>query len=180
MAPAAERRPALAMLEVITSGPLKGTRFELHSALTNIGRGAHNDIAIKDESVSDSHANIQRRGDGWWIVDQDSTNGTYVGGRRVQGEQRLEGAPDLRFGGIKMTFRTAADRVDEAGGTRAIAAMSPDAARRAAASRTPALAKTPVVMQEEPRKGCAGVVAFILTLAGSSAGLLAFLFFAGR
>jgi len=180
VAPAAERRPALATLEVITSGPLKGSRFELHSALTNIGRGAHNDIAIKDESVSDSHAKIQRRGDGWWIVDQDSTNGTYVGGRRVQGEQRLDGAPDLRFGGIKMTFRAAADRVDEAGGTRAIAAMSPDAARRAAASRTPALAKTPVVTQEEPRKGCAGVVAFMLTLAGGGAGLLAFLFFAGR
>ncbi len=179
-AQAPQRRPALATLEVITTGPLKGTRFELHSALTNIGRGAHNDIAIRDESVSDSHAKIQRRGDGWWIVDQDSTNGTYVGGRRVQGEQRLEGAPDLRFGGIKMTFRTAADAVDEMGGTRAIAAMNPEAARRTAASRTPALAKTPLVMQEEPRKGCASMIAFLLTLAGSGAGLLSFLFLAGR
>jgi pSer/pThr/pTyr-binding forkhead associated (FHA) protein len=82
-APAPKRAP-LATLEVITGGPLKGLTFEIHSALTNIGRGEHNDVALPDESVSDSHAKIQKRADGWWIVDQGSTNGTYVGGRRVR------------------------------------------------------------------------------------------------
>lgn len=174
-------RPPLAVLEIVNEGSLKGKRFELHSALTNIGRGEHNDICIKDESVSDSHAKLQKRGDGWWIVDQGSTNGTYVGGRRVQSEQRIEGAPDLRFGGVKMSFRGAAAPAEDGGGTRAIAAVNIDAARRAAASRTPALAKTvPPPAPEVRKKGCATVIAFFLTLAGTGAGLLGFLLFAGR
>jgi pSer/pThr/pTyr-binding forkhead associated (FHA) protein len=180
--PAAAKRAPLATLEVIAEGPLKGLKFELHSALTNIGRGAHNDIAIKDESVSDSHAKIQKRGDGWWIVDQGSTNGTYVGGRRVMGEQRLEGAPDLRFGGIKMAFRAIAAPVDDVAGTRAIAAVNVDAARRAAANRTPALTKAPprVTPPVEAKKGCGTVIAFFVALVGAGAGLLSILLFVGR
>ncbi|MHB1298340.1 MAG: FHA domain-containing protein [Gemmatimonadaceae bacterium] len=181
-APAAPARAPLAVLEVIAEGPFKGRKFELHSALTNIGRGDHNDIALKDESVSDSHAKLQKRGDGWWIVDQGSTNGTYVGGRRVQSEQRIEGAPDLRFGGIKMTFRAAAVPVEDGSGTRAIAAVNIDAARRAAASRTPSLAKVPAaVVPEERKKGCATMIAFFfVTLAGAGASLLGILLYVGR
>ena len=67
-------------------------------------------------------------------MDQDSTNGTYVGGRRVVGEQRIEGAPDLRFGGIKMTFRPAAAPIADGAGTRAIAAVNVDALRKATAA----------------------------------------------
>lgn len=182
-APTPAARPALATLEVIAEGPLKGKKFELHSALTNIGRGEHNDICIKDESVSDSHAKLQKRGDGWWIVDQGSTNGTYVGGRRVQSEQRIEGAPDLRFGGVKMSFRAAAAPAEEGsfGGTRAIASVNVDAARKAAASRTPALAKSvPVPPPEVKKKGCATVIVFFMTMAGAGAGLLGLLLFVGR
>ena len=36
-----------------------------------------------------------------------STNGTYAGGSRVTGERRLEGAPDVRFGGVKLRFMPA-------------------------------------------------------------------------
>ena len=158
-------------------------KFELHSALTNIGRGDHNDIAIRDESISDSHAKVQKRADGWWIVDQGSTNGTYVGGRRVQGEQMIQGAPDIRFGGIKMTFRPAASAVAEGGATRAIAAVSPEAARRSIAAKTPALAKAPAVPRQAPepkKKGCGAVILFFVTLVGSGAGLLTFLLVTGR
>jgi pSer/pThr/pTyr-binding forkhead associated (FHA) protein len=180
-APAAPKRAPLATLEVITGGPLKGLTFEIHSALTNIGRGEHNDVALPDESVSDSHAKIQKRADGWWIVDQGSTNGTYVGGRRVEGEQRIEGAPDLRFGGIKATFRAAAVPMADAGGTRAIAAMPADALRRAAQNRTPALNKAPArVPAAESKKGCGSVIASFVTLAGAGAGLLSLLLFMGR
>lgn len=172
-APAKTTRPPLATLVIRNEGPLKGTTFDIQSALTNIGRGEHNDISIRDESISDSHAKLQKRADGWWVVDQDSTNGTYVGGRRVAGEQRLEGAPDLRFGGIKMTFRAAAQPESAGGSTRAIAAVDVASARRAPA-KTPSLAKAPGPPQApEPKKsGCGAVIAFFLVLAGSGAGLL--------
>ena len=173
-------RAPLATLEIIAAGALKGTKFELRSALTNIGRGEHNDISIRDESISDSHAKLQKRGDGWWIVDQGSTNGTYVGGRRVTGEQRLEGAPDIRFGGIKMTFRPAADTGGEGGSTRAIAAVDLESARRSVAAKTPSLAKAATPAAPEKKKGCGAMMVFFLMLAGSGAGLLALLLVAGR
>lgn len=171
-------RQALATLEVINEGPLKGTKFELHSALTNIGRGAHNDIAIKDESISDSHAKVQKRPDGWYVVDQGSTNGTYVGGRRVQGEVRIEGAPDLRFGGIKMTFRPAALPASEQAGTRAIAAVNVDALKRQQAAKSAGAA--PAAAAPEQKKGCAAVIALVVSLVGAGAGLLSLLLLTGR
>jgi hypothetical protein len=173
-------RSALATLEIISTGGLKGTKFDLHSALTNIGRGEHNDISIRDESISDSHAKLQKRGDGWWIVDQGSTNGTYVGGRRVTGEQKLEGAPDIRFGGIKMTFRPAAEAASEGGSTRAIAAVDLESARRAVAAKTPSLAKTATPPAPEQKKGCGAMIVIFLSVVGSGAGLLALLLVVGR
>ena len=118
-------RPVLATLESMNEGPGKGTQYELRTALGHVGRGAHNDVRLSDESVSETHAKLQKREDGWYVVDMDSTNGTYVGGSRVSGERKVEGSPDLRFGGMKFRFTpaggSAADQ--EAKGTRAITAM---------------------------------------------------------
>jgi pSer/pThr/pTyr-binding forkhead associated (FHA) protein len=168
-------RTPLATLEIVNEGPLKGTKFEIHSALTNVGRGAHNDVVLNDESVSDSHAKIQKRDGGWYIVDQESTNGTYVGGRRVQGEQRVEGAPDVRFGGIKMTFRPVAVAGDESGSTRAIAAVTVDQTRQPVAPAKP----TPVPA-ETKKKGCGAMIAFLMAAAAAGTTLLMILLSTGR
>ena len=124
--PANDARPVLAVLESTNEGPGKGTRYELRSSLGHVGRGAHNDVRLSDESVSETHAKLQKREDGWYVVDMDSTNGTYVGGSRVSGEQKLHGSPDVRFGGLKFRFTAmgAGSAADvEAKGTRAIAAV---------------------------------------------------------
>jgi pSer/pThr/pTyr-binding forkhead associated (FHA) protein len=97
-------RPVIATLETLNEGPAKGERFPLRTPLAHVGRGAHNDVHLPDESVSETHAKLQRRDDGWYVVDMNSTNGTYVGGSRVTGERRLDGSPDVRFGGTKMRF----------------------------------------------------------------------------
>ena len=124
MPKAEDPRPELAALEVLNEGPTKGTRFPIRSVLTHIGRGAHNDVRLADDSVSETHAKLQRREDGWYVVDIDSTNGTYVGGTRITGERRLDGTPDVRFGGMKMRFSRADNASEgEAKGTRAIASV---------------------------------------------------------
>ncbi len=153
-APVAARVPrrggrVLASLEVINEGVLKGKRFELSVPLAHVGRGAHNDVVIESDSVSDSHAKIQKRESGWFVVDMSSTNGTYVGGQRIQGEAQLRGAPDIRFGGIKMVFRPTADVADEGKGTRAIAGVNPEQLRRkgGAAAAGPA---APKVLSHQP------------------------------
>jgi len=152
---AAAARPVIATLEVTSSGLLNGKKFEVRSALTHVGRGAHNDIVIADESISDSHAKLQRREAGWFVVDMESTNGTYVGGKRIAGEQALVGAPDLRLGGIKFIFRPA-DAADAggAGSTRAIAALRPSegAAKPRSTVKQPG-GKTPSSAATPPRVG---------------------------
>jgi len=102
-----EEPRALATLEVLNEGLSKGSRYTIRTPLAHVGRGAHNDVRLTDESVSETHAKLQRRDDGWYAVDMNSTNGTYVGGSRITGERRLDGAPDVRFGGVKMRFAPA-------------------------------------------------------------------------
>jgi pSer/pThr/pTyr-binding forkhead associated (FHA) protein len=155
-------RAPLATLEVISSGMLKGTMMEVRSPLAHVGRGAHNDIVVSDESVSDSHAKLQRREDGWYVVDMGSTNGTYVGGRRLEGEAPLIGAPDVRFGGVKFIFRVPEGAAGaNASQTRAIAAFKVDARKAADGAKTPVvsqpgLRETPRVARAAPAKQSSG------------------------
>ena len=133
-ASAAPSRTALATLEVVNEGVLKGQRFEIRHPLAHVGRGEHNDIVIAEESVSDSHAKLQKREGRWFVVDMGSTNGTYLAGRRLDGEQELAAGADVRFGGIKLRFQPLADRAEEGKGTRVIAGANLEAAKRAAAA----------------------------------------------
>jgi pSer/pThr/pTyr-binding forkhead associated (FHA) protein len=107
--PAPARAP-LATLEVVgdSSGVPKGQTFGVASVLAHVGRGGHNDVVIAEESVSDSHAKLQRRDSVWHVVDLGSTNGTYVNGRRITVEERLAPDTELRFGGVKLVFRVSA------------------------------------------------------------------------
>jgi len=97
-------REPLATLEVLNEGPSKGIRYAIRTPLAQVGRGTNNDVRLTDESVSEIHATLERRDDGWYVVDLNSTNGTYLGGSRLVGERRLDGAPDVRFGGVKLRF----------------------------------------------------------------------------
>ncbi|HEX4933554.1 MAG TPA: FHA domain-containing protein, partial [Gemmatimonadaceae bacterium] len=149
------RGPALplAVLEVLNEGASKGTRFELHAPLTHVGRGAYNDVVVLDESVSEAHAKIQRREDAWYLVDMDSTNGTYMAGTRVYGEARLTSGSDVRFGGIKMSFRILGGGQRTTGETRVIVGVrGPDPKR--AEQRLKELARGVEPMPAEPpRRG---------------------------
>jgi predicted component of type VI protein secretion system len=101
-------------------------------------------VAIEDDSVSDTHAKLQRREDGWFLVDLGSTNGTYVGGSRVTSERRLDGTPDVRFGGVKLSFRPADAPAPAAKGTRAIATMPVDRSKLPKREPKPAPTARPV------------------------------------
>ena len=106
-------RVLLATLEIINEGPLKGTRFRLERPVAHIGRGPSNEVRLRDESVSGSHATLTKRGAQWVVLDLGSTNGTYVDGERIAGERALQGVSEIRFGGIKMVFRPIAGSGDD-------------------------------------------------------------------
>jgi hypothetical protein len=76
-----------------------GAEFPLNSAPVTVGRGGQNDLVLTgDEFASARHARIEVRGDGAWVLDLESTTGTFVNGSRVAGTQRLEAGDVLRVG----------------------------------------------------------------------------------
>jgi pSer/pThr/pTyr-binding forkhead associated (FHA) protein len=171
-APAAmDTRPMLAVLVMDNEGPSRGQEYEIRVPLVHVGRGAHNDIVVPDDSVSDTHAKIQRRDDGWYVVDVGSTNGTYVGGQRLSAERRLDGSPDVRFGGVKMTFKPRDGAADTNKGTRAIASVDRTKLRESVAPATLQAAATAPAVKPVERQGIPawiwGVVA--LAVAGAAA-----------
>jgi pSer/pThr/pTyr-binding forkhead associated (FHA) protein len=160
----ADTRPLLAILEIINEGAARGTRYELRVPLATIGRGAHNDVVIDDDSVSDTHAKLQRREQGWYLVDLGSTNGTYVGGSRLTSERRLDGAPDVRFGGVKLTFRAADAPVPAAKSTRAIASMPIDRSKLPPRESRPQPATKPAPPAPAPERSGTSVWAWAAIL----------------
>jgi pSer/pThr/pTyr-binding forkhead associated (FHA) protein len=139
LAASSPSRPPIATLEVIGGGLLRGQRYSVTTVLTHLGRGEHNDIVIAEESVSDSHAKLQRRDGVWYVTDLRSTNGTYVGGKRIDAEERLDPVADLRLGGVKLTFAVTPSEAptEPRGATREFAGIHP-----ADDSRLPAEAST--------------------------------------
>jgi hypothetical protein len=84
--PDAGGRTVVAPSLVRTSGPLVGTRYLIRSEVTRVGRGPANDIVIDGPDaafVSSQHLEIRREGSGYRVHDLNSTNGTYLDGKRV-------------------------------------------------------------------------------------------------
>jgi len=68
-----------------------------------IGRNDDNEIVLLDHGVSRAHASIATRENGAVVTDLDSTNGTFVNGRRIA-TQALRDGDELRFGNTVMRF----------------------------------------------------------------------------
>jgi diguanylate cyclase (GGDEF)-like protein len=73
----ATRRDAC-VVHIYPVGPGMGTRYALTDSPMVLGRGNDCDIRINDHPVSRRHARIQPGADGYYAVDLQSTNGTFV------------------------------------------------------------------------------------------------------
>ena len=175
---------------LVRAGSLKGQRLVVKTPIVNIGRADYNDLVIPDESVSTTHAKLQRREGVWVLVDLESTNGTFVDGEQVKGETPLAPGANIRFGDVALVFEPTDDAagVAKGGGTRMLEVMKvgpaaaapapapappapkPAAAPKAAAAPAPAKPKptvpkrpvAPPVAQQKKGKGCGGSAAVLV------------------
>lgn len=76
--------------------------FHLSQPVTLIGR-SRGDILIEDSEVSSTHCQIQKLADGFQVFDLNSTNGTYLNGRRII-KSKLEAGDVLRVGKMELCF----------------------------------------------------------------------------
>lgn len=88
---------------LVTAGPRKGAEFVLAEALTTVGRGPGNAVAIADLSVSRRHTRLEKRGSRWIVCDQGSGNGTRVNGRRVD-RRPLRHGDEIALGDTRLRF----------------------------------------------------------------------------
>jgi FHA domain/FhaA, N-terminal domain len=70
-----------------------------------MGRLPTCEISLNDANASRQHAELVKREDGWWIVDLDSTNGTFLNGSLVK-ERRLGPGDRIQIGSSKLEFAT--------------------------------------------------------------------------
>jgi pSer/pThr/pTyr-binding forkhead associated (FHA) protein len=99
----ASRLPT-ASLEIVR-GKFAGASFQVERAVCSIGRGEENDVRIRDDTVSMTHATLLRKQESWFVVDLRSMNGTFVDGSRVSGERELHQGSCVRVGGVELVFR---------------------------------------------------------------------------
>jgi hypothetical protein len=76
---------------------------EVSGERMSIGRADDNAIVIADGSVSSRHGEIEQQGGAWVLTDLGSTNGTKIGGERVE---RVDLAPGTSFtlGSVECVF----------------------------------------------------------------------------
>ena len=68
---------------VITAGSKEGLEVPLDGEELTIGRASESGLVIRDDYTSTYHARLLHWEDGWVIQDLDSTNGTFLDGKRV-------------------------------------------------------------------------------------------------
>jgi hypothetical protein len=106
-----------------------GQAYPLKAGVNTVGRAADNDIALNDRSMSRRHAELHWDGEQCILVDLGSTNGTFLGGRRVVPHQ-----PQALSPGVPLSFGpTMVVTLATGAGVAATAAVSLDPAAAAPA-----------------------------------------------
>jgi PAS domain S-box-containing protein len=87
------------------NGPLAGLSFEIENDVTTIGRSSGNSIIIKDLSISRKHAKVTQSGEGYFIEDLGSQNGTWINGHSMNpGYQiQLKEGDFISIGNVSMS-----------------------------------------------------------------------------
>ncbi|MDH3943475.1 MAG: FHA domain-containing protein [Anaerolineae bacterium] len=83
---------------VMRVGPSPGKVFTLSQNEMFIGRDISNEVVVNDAEISRRHSRLTVHSGGYTIEDLGSTNGTFVNGQRIAGQQLLEPGQTIRLG----------------------------------------------------------------------------------
>ncbi|NRA96145.1 MAG: FHA domain-containing protein [Planctomycetes bacterium] len=88
---------------VVGGAGREGDVIKIPDGRLSVGRNAKHMLVLKHKSVSGDHAEIVRDGSSCTLRDLDSSNGTFVEGRKVM-EAELQSGDAVRFGSVACTF----------------------------------------------------------------------------
>lgn len=104
------------------SGKHAGKLFRVRPGESMIGRSSRALVTLDEKAVSHQHAKLQLNSRGCFVIDQGSTNGTYVNDERIEEPTELRAGDVLRCGTSTLGFLTDAD--DQEQHTRALARVT--------------------------------------------------------
>ena len=88
------------LLLTINSGTLDGSSFDLENGFLTIGRDENCSVRFDpamERIASKQHAFIEAKADGYYLTDNESTNGTILNGDRIQ-KTKLNSGDSVQFG----------------------------------------------------------------------------------
>jgi len=90
---------------VITSGAKAGQELPLGNEPLTIGRSGESGLQIRDDYTSTHHARLLLWGDDWVVQDLDSTNGTFLDGKRITVPTQVPVNTPVRVGSTTFELR---------------------------------------------------------------------------
>ncbi len=84
--------------------PGKTWEVSMAQEVLTIGRNPQSDIVLDQPMVSRNHARVERRGKVFVIRDLGSTNGTWIGGQRIE-EHTLQDCDAVLIGNARLLFK---------------------------------------------------------------------------
>lgn len=86
------------LVHIYPTGSAMGKRYLLLDKPVILGRGEECEIGIQDTSVSRRHARVEPTKEGFYVVDLQSTNGTFINDRQLTEGTLLQDGDYLRVG----------------------------------------------------------------------------------
>jgi hypothetical protein len=90
---------------VITAGPKEGLEVSLGRDPLTIGRAPDSGLVIRDDYTSTHHAKLLLWNEEWMIQDLDSTNGTFLGGKRISSPTQITLGTPIKVGATSFELR---------------------------------------------------------------------------
>ncbi len=96
-------RPTRPGRYIEVQGPSETLLIPLGSGVTHVGRGLNADLRLDEASVSRRHAILVNRLLGTQLLDERSSNGTFVNGRRIS-QAELRNGDVILLGRVLLRF----------------------------------------------------------------------------
>ncbi|MEN6371548.1 MAG: FHA domain-containing protein [Armatimonadota bacterium] len=88
-----------------TQGQYSGHIFEITGAEATIGRDPGNTIPLVEDSTSSRrHARFGQENGAYFVMDEGSSNGTFVNGMKITGRHPIHTGDEVQIGGTKFRF----------------------------------------------------------------------------
>lgn len=88
---------------VVLNGEDTGAAYPVKNTVS-FGRAESNTVVLRDTKISRQHAEIQKQGGEYVIVDLNSSNGTFVNGQRIE-EYVLSNGDEIQMGDFVLQFQ---------------------------------------------------------------------------